>query len=85
MKPYNSRAPAAVRNARESSLPIKGGRLFNSLPRALRDINTGTVHQFKAELDAWLTLVPDQPSIPGRQQAAKSNSILDQVPANNEF
>ena len=67
IRPYKRSAPAAVRTAREASLSVRGGRLFNLLPRAIRDITTGEVDQFKAELDTWLATVPDQPSIPGRQ------------------
>ena len=77
--PYQRQAPAAVRKARESSLSVKGAKLFNLLPRDLRDTNTGTVEQFKAKLDGWLALVPDQPTIQGRQRAATTNSLVDQV------
>ena len=68
-----------MRKARESSLSVKGAKLFNLLPRDLRDTNTGTVEQFKAKLDGWLALVPDQPTIQGRQRAAPTNSLVDQV------
>ena len=40
---------------------------------------TGTVEQFKAGLDHWLSTIPDQPTIARRQRAAKTNSLLDQV------
>ena len=85
IRPYKRSAPAAVRTAREASLSVRGSSLFNLLPRTIRDITTGGVDQFKAELDSWLATVPDQPSIPGRQRAAKSNSLLDQVSAAYEF
>ena len=68
----------AVRNAREGSLRIKGAKLFNIIPKDLRDM-TGTVEQFKAGVDHWLSTIPDQPTIAGRQRAAKTNSLLDQV------
>ena len=42
-------------------------------------MSVGTVDQFKHGLDDWLVTVPDQPTIPGRQRAAKTNSIIDQV------
>ena len=42
-------------------------------------MNAGTVEQFKHGLDTWLKTVPDQPTIPGRQRAAKTNSIIDQA------
>ena len=76
---YQRQAPAADRKARESSLSVKGARLFNLLPRDLRDTCTGTVEQFKPKLDGWLALTPDQPTIPGRQRAAITNSLVDQV------
>ena len=79
LAPLCNNAPAAVRNARESSLQVRGARLFNSIPRELRDIFTGTTDQFKVRLDEWLLTIPDQPTIPGRQRAASSNSLLDQV------
>ena len=75
----NSKAPASVRNAREASLSVQGAKLFNLMPQLLRDKSTGTVDSFKHELDSWLQTVPDQPTIPGRQRAANSNSLIDQV------
>ena len=80
VKALCSKVPASVRNAREASLQVKGAQLFNSIPRAIRDINTGSSAQFKVQLDQWLSTVPDQPTIPGRPRPASSNSLLDQVP-----
>ena len=77
--PYNSTAPASVRRAREASLSVQGGRLFNLIPRGLRDMHTGTVDQYKVGLDSWLATVPDEPTIPGRQRAAVTNSLIDQT------
>ena len=51
---YNRGAPAAVRQAKEASLCVHGAKLYNLLPRHLRDISTGTVDQFKNQLDSWL-------------------------------
>ena len=79
LAPLCNQAPASVRKARESSLQVKGARLFNCIPRDLRDTSTGTSDQFKAKLDSWLFTIPDQPTVPGRQRAAASNSLLDQV------
>ena len=79
VSPYHPSAPAAVRKAREASLSVKGAKLFNTLPRGLRDITTGTVDNFKRELDGWLEKISDQHTIPGRQWAATTNSLhLDQ-------
>ena len=60
-------------------MKVQGAQLFNLIPRDLRDRTTGTVEQFKAGLDSWLSSVPDQPTIPGRLRAANSNSLLDQA------
>jgi hypothetical protein len=76
---YHSQAPAAVRRAREASLSVHGAKLFNLLPRDIRDINTGTVDMFKGRLDAWLESIPDQPTTAGRLRAATSNSLIDQA------
>ena len=76
---FCSSAPAAVKKAREASLSVHGAKLFNLLPRHIRDISTGTTDQFKRELDSWLECVPDQPTTQGRQRAAKTNVLIDQV------
>ena len=79
-KPVSSSAPASVRRARESSLAVKGVALFNLCPRGLRDMASEHQDRFKENLDSWLFEIPDQPSIPGCQRAACSNSLIDQVP-----
>ena len=70
-------APAVVRRARESSLSVKGARIFNLLPVTLRNIDCDNVENFKSELDKFLSLVPDQPTIPGHPRAAETNSLLE--------
>ena len=77
--PLCNKAPTAVKKAREASLQVRGARLFNCLPRGIRDIVTGIPEMFKSSLDNWLSTIPDDPTIPGRQRAASSNSLLDQV------
>ena len=72
-------APAAVKRAREATLGIKGAKMFNLLPAWIRTINGVLVETFKAELDQFLGGVPDQPTVPGRQRAANTNSLLDQL------
>ena len=70
---------ASVRRARESSLSVKGARIFNLLPAWIRTLNGVSVEKFKSELDRFLSGVPDQPTCPGRQRAAATNSLLDQL------
>ena len=78
--PVSQSAPASVRRAREASLAVKGVALFNLCPRGLRDIATDHQDRFKENLDAWLYEIPDQPTLPGCQRAADTNSLLHQVP-----
>ena len=74
-----SKSPAAVRKAREASLQVKGARLFNLMPLNLRCMTGVSVDTFKADLDSWLASIPDQPTVTGRQRAALTNSLIDQV------
>ena len=76
---YPSHSLAPVCHAREASLTVHGAKLFNLVPRDIRDINTGTVDMFKGRLDAWLENIPDQPTTAGRQRAAATNSLIDQA------
>ena len=79
MAPLCNQAPAAGKRARESSLQVKGAKLFNCIPRGLRETFTGIPDNFNAWIDEWISTIPDQPTVPCRQRAAASNSILDQV------
>ena len=79
LPPLPTGCPAGVRQALEASLRVKGARLFNILPKEIRDLDSCTVDTFKATLDEWLNKVPDQPTVPGRQRAALTNSLLHQL------
>lgn len=76
--PTNYRAPARIKNRVEGSLPVNGPRLFNCLPKEVREI-TSTVETFKKKLDAFIKGVPDQPVLPHYYQVANRNAIVDQV------
>ena len=71
-------SPASVRHAREATLGVKGAQIFNLLPASLRNCNTNHTDTFKANLDAFLSQVPDQPTV-GQPRAAESNSLLHQI------
>ena len=73
-------APAKVRVARERTLAVHGARLFNLLPKNLRNENSGDFSLFKNNLDIFLATIPDQPTTPGLVRAAVTNSLVDQVP-----
>ena len=77
--PFVAESPAAVKRAKEASIRVKGAKLFNAIPQELRDMSGVKVDVFKAGLDTWLGTIPDQPTIPTRQRAAATNSILDHV------
>ena len=49
----NLGAPAAVQTMLERSHVVNGARLFNSLPKSLRDCD-GSLDQFKRGLDSYL-------------------------------
>ena len=73
-------SPAMVRRARESTLGVRGVKMFNLLPTAIRNINSSNVDIFKKSLDEFLSKVPDQPTVAGLGRAADSNSLLHQIP-----
>ena len=77
--PMATTAVSAVRKAKEASLQVKGARLFNLVPKEVRNMSGVTIDRFKYGLDTWLKSIPDQPTVPGRQRAALTNSLLDQV------
>ena len=77
--PISSSAPCAIHTIRSSALPVKGPRLFNVLPKNLRNMSGCTTERFKCELDRYLATVPDEPLVPGLTQYRRcdSNSVID--------
>ena len=64
---------------------MKIERVFNCMPRYLRDKTRIKTETFKKHLDKWLSGIPDQPKC-GRYSGynvANSNSIQDQCETNN--
>ena len=57
-----SKGRQAIQTLREQSFQINGPRLFNCLPKRIRDI-TKDQDQFKLELDKYLSEIPDHPKI----------------------
>ena len=70
---------AAIKNMIEKRL--RGPKLFNKLPTHLRNMTNVSVTTFKTHLDRYLSMIPDQPSIPGyvSHRAAESNSLIQQI------
>ena len=84
----NRKASAKVKTLRENSFQVHAPKLFNSLPRKLRNRTKCSIEDFKAELDHFLETVPDEPKVscgqytPGACDlftAQPSNSVIDQI------
>ncbi len=58
-----------------------GPKLFNCLPRQIRDTTNCITEVFKKKLNGFLQMLPDEPPIPHNPQTrgAASNSVLDQL------
>ena len=63
----------------ENAITVFRPRLYNSLPKYLRDIESVKTEKFKFELDKFLDTIPDQPKMPNYVTASGINSILDQL------
>ena len=63
------------------SFTCAGPRLFNCLPREIRDLTGITTEAFKRRLDKFLENIPDEPPVPHgpTSRGAASNSIIDQL------
>ncbi len=65
----------------EQSFCIEGPKLFNSLPKYLRDLKGVSLDKFKKGLDSFLSQIPDEPQILGYTSIRKtdSNSMVDMI------
>ena len=60
----------------ENAVTVFGPRLYNSLSKYLRVIESAKTEKFKFELDKFLELIPDEPKMRYCIPASGSNSIL---------
>ena len=72
---------------RIATFQVSGTKLFNALPKEIRNFRTGGIEDFKELFDAFLTTIPDEPRCPGLTPRATdlleskpSNSLLHQIP-----
>ena len=72
----------AIQTLREQTLQINGARLFNIIPREIREIQTSK-EDFKTALDKFLETIPDHPRmgllVPGASNqitGRQDNSLL---------
>ena len=77
----NTQATAAVQRIRFSSFGIIGPKLFNTLPKLIRNSTDCSLDDFKRKLDNFLRTVPDEPLVPGytAYRRADSNSLIHMV------
>ena len=75
----------AIQTLRENSFQIHGPKLFNSLPKQIRNTKGCSIDEFKTKLDLFLEKIPDEPKCDGYTPSAcnqvtarPSNSIIDQ-------
>ena len=68
-----------AQSLQENAITVFRPRLYNSLPKYLREIESVKTEKFKFELDKFLDIIPDQPKMPNYVTASGSNSIFDQL------
>lgn len=73
------RSSVRVKTLKENAFAIRGPRLFNALPKSLRDPDISRLEQFKSKLDNFLRTLPDQPNLPHYHLRAAGNSITDHL------
>ena len=76
----------SVRNLRDQSFQVRGPRLFNALPRNIRNTTKVPVEEFKEKLDNFLSLLPDKPKVGDlvpnvcdQVNVKPSNSVIDVI------
>ena len=74
--PLTPTSSASIKQVKDNSFICRGPRLFNCLPKRIRNNEYTETDQFKRELDRYLRTVPDQPKLPGYPITAPSNSLM---------
>ena len=57
------KGPKGVQTLREKSFQIHGAKLFNALPKNLRNSKVTNIEDFKYLLDKYLESIPDEPKV----------------------
>ena len=78
------RGRGKLQTIREGSFTIHGSKVFNSLPKEIRNLSRISVDDFKSKLDKYLETLPDEPKVGdytpsacSQVTMAPSNSIID--------
>ena len=80
-------APANIRQLIEGSFCVQGTKLFNAIPKSIRNLSDVDVLTFKKKLDEFLSSIADEPQSPGytARRRADSNSLLHMIPVCNKW
>jgi len=69
---------------KEMSFQVHGAKLFNALPKSIKNLRKISIEDFKFKLDKLLEGIQDEPKLPGyvphgcnQISAVPSNSIID--------
>lgn len=79
----NALQNSKVKTIHQGTVSVHGSKLFNALPKHIRDISGCSVEHFKSELDTFIRHIPDEPLIPGYVNSSLtygSNSLIDIIP-----
>ena len=79
-----SKGSQRLKTLRDQSFQVNGAKIFNSLPKSIRNLNGTDIDEFKSKLDKYLELLPDEPKLENytptvcdQFSASPSNSIID--------
>ena len=82
----NLHSRKSIQSLREASFQVHGPKLFNKLPRSIRNITNCSVDEFKSKLDQFLENIPYEPRVSNlvptassQVTARASNSLVDQI------
>ena len=71
-----NRYPA--QSLQENTITMFGLRLYDSLPKYLRNMESVKTKKIKFETDNFLEIIPDEPQMINYVTSARTNNILDQ-------
>ena len=76
-----------IKRLRETSLALRGPRLFNELPKEVNMLRGVSTETFKAALDKHLSKVADRPVLLGyfEEEGGTSNSLLERKQRSNSL
>ena len=69
----------------DKQVTVHGVKLFNIIPRSIRDLTGVKIECFKTSLDTFLGKIPDEPPATGHSsnKGGRTNSLLDVIPSWN--